>query len=619
MHIMLLWYAETASSAEAMASRAARFNRAVREIAPDSWSRIDKGGGDWGVTILHPADLGPYRWPVIATDGPVTAVSLGIPVGLDVTGGAIALARRLLVGEDVHRDVVPPFGLLALDTDRFALQQDWLGMARVFTGTADGVTAYCTRPGLLAAFLRGMVEPDLSGWASYATSGHFGGEHSPLAGIRLLRAGERTTGRRQSGGTWHVASEQRYSIDDVVALGRADQGRPVQEQLDRAASALTQTANSLSRLCADPITLGLSGGKDSRLLAATMIAADRMPRFLTYEDNAAEGATARELIRLLREKRRLDPDHTLELAAAPEEVLGTGLRERTQLLQHQYDYQFPSSYLVRPASGPRLPEVVRPATYTGAGGELATAYWYPPTEADPMPAPRATAMKRLMAAAPLKSVMPEVVAAEQARLGAILDHAEAAGVQGLYLIDYLYLAERVRRWYTSAYATGMVTPFLAPGFVTAAFAITPEQKRERLLHTRLIAQLVPEWADVPFANVAARKSKATRIWEGDGVQVMSDLLDTSQGPLTEMMHRPTVELALRTAALGGEPEAPILQQFTALAVATEQLMPDAVRPSSGETYARVARPRPPAKPGERAWNLLRKARRTVLARLSRRS
>lgn len=619
MHVMLVWYAETPEPAEAMASRAARFDRAVSEIVPDSWRRIDKGGGDWGVTVLHPADLGPYRWPVIATDGPVTAISLGIPVGVDVTGGPIALAGRLLVGEDVHRDVVPPFGLLALDTDRFALQQDWLGMARVFTGTADGVTAYCTRPGLLAAFLHGTAEPDLAGWTSYTTSGYFGGEHSPLAGIRLLRAGERVTGRHLSGGPWHLSSEQRYTIDDVVALGRADQGRPVQEQLDRAASALTRTASSMSRLYADPITLGLSGGKDSRLIAATLIAADRMPRFLTNEDNMAEGKTARELMRLLREKRGLDPDHTLQLAAAPEKVLGTGLRERSLLLQHQYDYQFPSTYLVRPASGPRLPEVVRPATYTGAGGELATAYWYPPAEADPMPAPRETAMKRLMAAAPLKSVVPEVLAAERARLTVILDHAEAAGVQGLYLVDYLYLMERVRRWYSSAYVTGMVTPFLAPGFVAAAFAITPQQKRERLLHTRLIAQLVSEWADVPFANVAARKSKATRIWEGDGVQVMSDLLDTSQGPLTAMMDKAIVELALRKGALGGEPEARILRQFTALAVATEQLMPDAVRPSSGETYARVTRPRPPAKPGERAWNLLRKARRTVLARLSRRS
>jgi hypothetical protein len=604
MHVMLVWFAETSPSREAVASRAARFDRAVSEIVPDSWRRIDKGGGDWGVTVLHAADLGPYRWPVIATDGPVTAVSLGIPVGIDVMGGPIALAGRLLVGEDVHRDVVPPFGLLALDTDRFALQQDWLGMARVFTGTADGVTAYCTRPGLLAAFLRGTAEPDLAGWTSYTTSAYFGGEHSPLAGISLLRAGERVTGRHLSGGTWQLSSKQRYTIDDVVALGRADQGRPVQEQLDRAASALTRTASSMSRLYADPITLGLSGGKDSRLIAATLIAADRMPRFSTNEDNRAEGTTARELMRLLREKRGLDPDHTLQLAAAPEKVLGMGLRERSLLLQHQYDYQFPSTYLVRPASGPRLREVVQPATYTGAGGELVTAYWYPPAEADPMPAPRETAMKRLMAAAPLKSVVPEVLAAERARLTVILDHAEAAGVQGLY---------------SSAYTTGMITPFLAPGFVAAAFAITPQQKRERLLHTGLIAQLVPEWADVPFADVAAGKSTATRIWEGDGVQVMSDLLDTSQGPLTGMMHRPAVEQALRTAALGGHPDARILQQFTALAVATERLVPDAVRPSTGDTYARVTMPPRPGKPGDGARDLLRKARHTMLGRRSRRS
>src|SRR4029453_10494190 len=98
----------------------------------------------------HAPDTGTFRWPVYAADDQVTAVSLGLPVGMDISGGPTALARRLLAGADVHADVVPPFSLIAIEGgDRFAIQQDWIGMGRLFTATAKRRTAFCSRPTLL--------------------------------------------------------------------------------------------------------------------------------------------------------------------------------------------------------------------------------------------------------------------------------------------------------------------------------------------------------------------------------------------------------------------------------------------------------------------------------------
>lgn len=610
MHVMLAWFADFPQPEAVRSARTARFAEAVAPVLPDSWRRHDLGGDDWGVTVLHPADPGAYRWPTVATDGPVTAVSLGIPVGLDGTGGPAVLARRLLGGEDVHREVVPPFGLLALDTGRVALQQDWLGMGRVFTGEADGVTAWCTRPGALAAFLHGRLRPDLDAWTSYTVCGHFGGDLSPVAGTRLLRPGERVTGRRRAEGGWCLTRERRYCADDVVRTGYAEQGRPVDEQLDRAADALTRTAESLHRLYADEITLGLSGGKDSRLIAAALVAAGRLPRFLTNEDTRAEGEVARRLVRLLRDRRGLHPEHRLRLAGAPVRVLGTGLRERARLLRDHYDHQFPSTYLARPAAPPTLPGSVRPATLTGAAGELAIGYWYPPADADPADACAEAATARLLAGVPQDAAEPDALAAERARVTAVLDRARATGLHGEHLLDYLYLLERMRRWSTSAYVTGMVTPFLAPGFVAATFALTPGQKRDRLLHTGLIARLVPEWTDVPFVSVSTGPSTATRVWDGDGVAVVADLLDTAHGTLTGLMRRPVVTRALCRAAQGGRPDPRILQQFTALAVAAEGLEPGTTRPATGATYATVTAPPQPRRPGTLAG--LRWVRRTPL-------
>jgi asparagine synthase (glutamine-hydrolysing) len=150
-------------------------------LTPTGFVRHDFGGDDWHVTVMHPADLGAYRWPVVAVAGDVTAVSLGIPAAADLTGGAVGMAGRLLGGGDVQTGVVPPFGLVAFDRAKIAIQQDWLGMCRIFTSRADGIIAFASRPLLSALLLRGMAEPDLSGWGAYAVSGHFSGDQSPFA------------------------------------------------------------------------------------------------------------------------------------------------------------------------------------------------------------------------------------------------------------------------------------------------------------------------------------------------------------------------------------------------------------------------------------------------------
>ncbi len=592
MDLVLAWFSERAVTPAELAAARARFETAVADVVPESFVRHDAGGDDWGVTILHLGNRGSYRWPLITTDGPITAVSLGIPVGADLTGGPAALAGALLGGADVHRDVVPPFGLIAMDGgQRFAVQQDWIGMCRLFTGSANGITAFCTRPSALAAFLSEDVRPDVDGWASYAICSHFGGEMSPFKGVQLLRPGQRVTGRRRSGGGWELTDETRYCVDDVVQSGLAAQGRPLDESLEAAAQALTDTASSLHRLYDGPVQLGLSGGKDSRLLAASVVASGWLPKFSTHDDIAAEGEAATELMRLLRDRRGLKPEHRLFKAGVPAQVLTVGLRERTARLQRRYDYQYPSTYTTRPAVGVQLPGRVAAPHFSGVGGELATGYWYP-KRADTR-APEQIALSRLAWGMNGNMIDKTAMAREVERLSGLLDRAKGFGLSGLPLIDYLYLVERVRRWYSSAYFMGVVTPYVAPGFVAATFAMAPQDKQDWLLHRRLIARLVPEWAGLPFVNVPSG-STAARLWEGDGVVAVTDMLETAQGPIARLFDHAVVEKNLTAAVRDGSGNEHLLRQFTCLAVASQELEPETVRPAVTATYARVMAPPAPA-------------------------
>jgi len=594
MYVVLAWFSDRPLSDEERRSRRARFESSVSDVVPETYRRHEFGGDDWGVSVLHPGEQGAYRWPMVAAENAVTAVSLGLPVGADLAGGPVALARRLLSGGDVHRDVVPPFGLLALDGDeRFAVQQDWLGMCRLFTGTSNGITALCSRPSALATFLDGTVEADLEAWASYAICAQFGGDMSPVRGVRLLQPGERVTGRRRPGSGWAVTTELRYGVDDVVMSGFAAQGRPVNESLDLAAQAMTTTASSVGELYADPMSLGLSGGKDSRLIAASLIAAGQLPRFITNEDTAAEGEVARELTRILRDKHGLEPEHQLVRSSEPASVLAVGLHQRTTQLQRRYDFQFPSTYTARPAV-PRLLAVnASPPSFSGAAGELATGYWYPQADGE---APEQLALTRLMSGVPNDVATESAAASQRDRINGIVAHAKGIGLSDLHLLDYLFLIERVRRWSTSAYSIGRVTPLLSPGFIATTFALTVEQKRAWLLHTELIKRLVPEWSDVPFVRVTTGKTTATRVWEGDGVQVISDLLDTAHGPITQLIRREAVEKALKVVVRKGWGDQHAMRQFTWLAVASQQLEPGTAKPSTSATYARVTAPPKPKTP-----------------------
>ncbi|HET6533102.1 MAG TPA: hypothetical protein VFH03_21135 [Actinoplanes sp.] len=612
MYVVLAWFSNRSVPTPDRAAARERAEAELAGVVPSSYVRHEFGGDDWGVTVLHRSEQGAYRWPTVAADDAVTTVSMGLPVGVEVTGGPVALGRRMLAGEDVHRTVVPPFALLAWDGREFAVQQDWLGMCRLFTGAADGVTVLCSRPGLVATFLHGRPQADPDGWASYAAAGMFGGDTSPVSGVRLLRAGERISAVHRSGGGWDVRTSTRYAVDDVVMSGFEDQGRSLSSVLDRAATAMTDVAAGVDALYDGDITLGLSGGKDSRLIAASMVSAGRPARFSTNDDSPSEGEVARRLTAILRDQRGLPVEHRVVPAAAPANVLQVGLRERAVRLQRMYDFQFPATYLVRPAVRERLRNEATPATLTGAAGELATGAWYPRGDRTPVE----QLLAKILGAMPAEAVADGVMAVQRDRILGLVAHAQDLGLHDEHLIDYVFLADRLRRMCTSAYALGMVTPFLAPGFVAASFALTPAQKRDRLLHTQLTERLVPEWAGVPYANDATGPSAETRIWEGDGVRVMADLLDSAHGAITGLIRRPAVERALARAVQRNRACSRTLRQFTWLAVASVQLEPDWVRPVTGETYARVTAPPPaaviPPQRRRRSWrNAMRRPAHTA--------
>lgn len=590
MLVLTCWFRLRPGPAHADDQRHARLLEASRGLMGEGWAEYSLRGPGWGAVVVHAPAPG-WRWPFVAGTGAAgtdavgarrVTLSLGVPVGTERSTPE-ELGRALLAGQEVHGDVVPPFAAVVVDEPggRAVVQQDWLGMARLFMRSAGDVLVLSSRTSLVPVVDGGPAGPDLHAWSGYAASINFRGAEAPVAGLRLLDPGERLhlivdrDGDRDGDGdgdrvAWQYESSLGRGLDDLAREGSAQRGDgPVPADVaERAAGGMTRAARSLGRLYDGALDLGLSGGKDSRVITAALLSGGITPVLFTNTTTRAEGEVATELVARTRAARGLELDHRLHASSTPAVVVTRPLLERAERVRVRYDFQYASSYLARPPVTV-TPTRMRPPSFTGAAGEMVTGYWHPPVQDPGTDEVVRHLVAKLCCVGDLAHLAPATVEAHRSGVVQAVEHAQALGLRGADVCDYVYVAERMRRLNSAAYEVGMVTPFLAPEVVAAAFALTAEQKAGRALHLAVLAALAPEWEGVPFVTSSTGGSPAARIWHGDGLATLEELTLRPPGELAAMVHGPSVRTALATAR-GGRPtglDNTLLSQYVTLTVA----------------------------------------------------
>lgn len=579
------WFADRRLPAAAHREWQARALRHLAKTTPASWREHTWGGRGWRLVVRH-GELPGWRWNLAERQAGLSVVAAGLPVGLPV-GSALEAGRGLLDGKDLHLDVVPPFGLIAVDdtAGRLAVQQDWYGMGQVFHYRRPGLVAVSSRPSLLPETFGDPVEPDEVGWSYYLGNSAFAGSSSPVRGVRLLHAGERITGDRDAAGRWRLRHELRAGVEEVVADGAASRA-PLDEVVDEVAAGISRVGASLARHYRGPVRLGLSGGKDSRLIAAALLSVGTTPVFETNEENPVEGETARTLTSLLRERRGLDVQHELYVATPRPQVLGAPVPARAAALARRHDFMFASTYLNRPVAVPP-PAALTAPSLTGALGEALIDVWVPrewvtdPASATPDGA------REILERTLTRTVAPEALT-PHARghlhdlVTDVVARAARHGLDPFGTVAYGYLLGRMRRACTALTNLGQVMPLAIPEVFRASFRLTPAQKARRDVHRAVIGRLVPEWAEVPFVSyrTGVRPANVLRIWHGSGEAELAAVLDEAPGAVTAHLDRPAVRASLGRAGRGrgGNAEDALLRQFAMAAVADGVFAPDDVPP-----------------------------------------
>jgi hypothetical protein len=395
------------------------------------------------------------------------------------------------------------------------------GVARidpVYVSEVPGAVVVSDRASWAAAVTGRLSEPDPVMIGAFLSMGYPVGAATPFGGVRALGGKQTLT---VTGDRLVVTAARDENAGPDPGAGRSGAGRSGAVAAALVAAALVDEVRPLGELGV-PVELSLTGGKDSRLIAAALTAAKvpfqaRTHGFASHPDVVVAAMIAR----------RLGIDHVVTEPKPP------GNREKPD--EAELVVRLRSAVLVSDGMLSAFENVGRPDPHLttepvqtgGHGGELlrggyAQAAWRdrkPPrawSEAGGVELFRRLTTRRL-------GLLRPVPAGEY--LAGLSPYAMALTRGPLHALDDFYLANRAGRWSAAArqgylLRWPLVQPFFGDRVISAARAVPLPQRTTDRLHREVLAELCPDLLDLPLAGSG---------WKS-GPQKPSNVLGKGSGP-----------------------------------------------------------------------------------------
>lgn len=341
----------------------------------------------------------------------------------------------------------------------------------------------------------GEMDPVMA--AAFVSLGYPVGAATPFRGVRALGNGQRltATGTRLA----ITAAGGQDGTAEAAPAGRAGQ-RAGADASAHVAAALVDTVQPLAGLGV-PVELSLTGGKDSRLVAAALAAAKVPFRARTHGFASHPDVVVAALI-----ARRLGVEHivTQPRAAAAEQAPDEGeLLARIRSAVLVGDGMLSAfENLGRPDPQPAS----EPVQAGGHGGELLRGGYAPAAWTERRPArawsqARGAELFRRMTTRRLSLLRP---AAAGAYLASLAPFAAGLGRGPLTALDQFYLVNRAGRWSAAARQAYLLrSPLMQPLFgdrvVRAARTVPLPDRITDRLHRGVLAELSPALLELPLA------------------------------------------------------------------------------------------------------------------------
>jgi len=487
-------------------ARAAAGTARVEAYYSGLWDHKAKHKGYDGSTIgLHVWDRDDSScfWPSWHDTGELRVASLHTPLGYQRVIGDVApydgpgrLAHAVRRTPASFLDLAPPFTMAVLEPqqERLDLFTDSIGVGRLFQlRLADG-WVWSNRPVAAMLFAGVAAAAAPRGWSFAAACGWFMDDSTPYDGVLAVPGATHIVadGRSRRLTVSRIETTSVWSTDSL-------------DTVDETAEALQDVARSVASLWPGRPTVDLSGGRDSRVVAAAFLKAGVDLKLNSYDAVPGELQVAESLVQAL----PFEVEHAttsrkttgIKPATNPQPPKPPALADRA-LRWHRYAEGLrPASYLFH--APPATLANVAHLAIGGAGGEVAHGHFYPADvlqlDALPLHDKLNAFGNRLQARlTPTAGPAAPARAAVADQIERVLRTAVHGGIENATMLDYFYVVERLRRWGTTGERSGVVSPLLIPSFVRSAFALNPAQRVDNTLHRELVRRLIPEWADIPF-------------------------------------------------------------------------------------------------------------------------
>jgi len=362
-------------------------------------------------------------------------------------------------------------------------------------------------PVYLAETPGAVVVSDRACWAA-AVTGRLE-DHDPVMAGAFLSLGFPAGAATPFRGVRALAGDHSLRVTDGrLVITRAD-GRPAGASGTGVADALVAAVRPLG--AAAPVELSLTGGKDSRLIAAALAAAGVPFRARTHGFASHPDVI---IARMIAERLGLEHTVTEPRAAAPAqapdraEVLG---RLRSAVLVS--DGMLSAFENIGSWVGPDHETAVGPVQTGGHGGELlrggyAQVAWRSPASRRPVGAAQAwssAAAAELFRRLTTRRLLLLRPAAAAAYLASLAPWAATIGAGPLRALDDFYLVNRAGRWSAAArqaylIRSPLVQPLFSDQVIRAARAVPLRLRMSDQLHRDVLASLRPELLELPLAE-----------------------------------------------------------------------------------------------------------------------
>lgn len=461
-------------------------------------------GGHTGILAWLPAGDS-VGWPQLAVRGDSAAAWIGIPEHDAMSGNsadAIQMAHSAVQpGFDID-SFGAPYACFYRSNGELFFVNDSLGLARIYEFDFDDMVVWATRPGLAHVFAAVSAEKNDAAWSGMATLGWNAGGSTHIGSGAQIPGSTRITASSEGG----VVREDNYADWIHGAPEKGSSWAEASEGMARTMSLGHYFKNS-------PIA-DLSGGKDSRLLAAAALKSGVTETVRTVRTDHGEVETAERLV---------------DAYPGPITHLVTEVSQpKTGAVEMDLESHVAATIIGNEGAtvastalrGPTFSGYVSltGARFNGHGGEALHGGEY-----------CGGAWKEKLAGRGISGALERMVAminvargtSDHGRESAVeavrkrLETGAAMGIDTAYgLLNYFYSAERMPLWASSSPNRSMITPYYSSGLLHHIGRTYTEETNFSKFYFEILGSLVPAWTEVPFYRPSGGSRRASKyFWE----------------------------------------------------------------------------------------------------------